>query len=337
MEKMISIIIPAYNIQDYIGKCLDSVLNQTYKKLEIIVVDDGSKDQTLRIINEYAEKDSRIRVISKANGGVTSARFCGIEAAKGEYIGFVDGDDYVEPMMYECLMKNAEESGADISHCGYQMVFLNGRVDYYYNTNKKVLQDKQTGLRDLLQGQFVEPGLVNKLYKKSLFEKLIQNELMDFSIKINEDLLMNYYLFKEANKATYEDICFYRYVLRRNSAATSKINENKLRDPAKVLEIILQDVKYNDELLGIAWERLLRQYISLATMTEDKENEVITLCKREAQEKLKTKISNIPKQAAISKKVLYMAKVAVYCPKLYEIVHALYSKLRGHDKKYKVD
>ena len=99
-EKLVSVIIPAYNIEDYIGRCLDSIISQTYKNLEIIVVDDGSRDRTGEILDNYAKKDRRIKVIHKENGGVSSARNKGIEVAEGDYIGFIDGDDLIEPEMY---------------------------------------------------------------------------------------------------------------------------------------------------------------------------------------------------------------------------------------------
>ena len=122
-EKLVSVIIPAYNIEDYIGRCLDSIISQTYKNLEIIVVDDGSRDYTGEILDNYAKKDRRIKVIHKENGGVSSARNKGIEAAEGDYIGFIDGDDLIEPGMYKTLVDLLEEENADIAHCGYQMVF----------------------------------------------------------------------------------------------------------------------------------------------------------------------------------------------------------------------
>ena len=188
MNKLISVIIPAYNIQDYLGVTLDSILAQTYDNLDIIVVNDGSKDHTGAVADAYAKKDSRVRVIHKENGGVTSARLRGVAEARGEWIGFVDGDDLIEPDMYRHLLENALKYNADISHCGYQMVFPS-RVDYYYNTGKLVEQSRETGLRDLLSGGFVEPGLWNKLYRREMFTDLMQK--MDFSIKINEDVLMN--------------------------------------------------------------------------------------------------------------------------------------------------
>ena len=148
MNDKISIIIPAFNIQDYLGNTLDSVLAQSYDNLEIIVVNDGSKDNTGSILDDYAQKDSRIKAIYQENSGVTSARLCGIQAASGAYIGFVDGDDFIEPQMYMRLMENAKRFDADISHCGYQMVFPAGRIDYYYNTGRIVKQEVKQGCTD---------------------------------------------------------------------------------------------------------------------------------------------------------------------------------------------
>lgn len=228
MDNKISIIVPAYNIETYLARTLDSVLAQTYRNIEVIVVNDGSKDGTGAVLDHYAAQDHRVKAIHKENGGVTSARLRGVAEATGEWIGFVDGDDLVEPDMYERLLENALKYDADISHCGYRMVFPS-RVDYYHNTGKLVEQDHDAGLRDLICGSFVEPALWNKLYRRALFTGI--TEKMDFSIKINEDVLMNYWLFKASRKSVYEDFCPYHYILRPGSAATSKLNEHKLRDP----------------------------------------------------------------------------------------------------------
>ena len=130
MNNKISIIIPAYNIEKYLSATLDSVLVQTYKNIEVIVVDDGSQDRTAAVIDDYAKRDSRIIAIHKENGGVTSARLRGLAESTGEWIGFVDGDDLVEPQMFARLLDNALANNADIAHCGYQMVFPDGHVDY---------------------------------------------------------------------------------------------------------------------------------------------------------------------------------------------------------------
>ena len=235
----LSIIVPAYNVAQWLPRCLDSILAQTYQNLEIIVVDDGSTDDTSNILKQYAAMDTRIKPHYKANGGVTSARLAGICRASGEWVGFVDGDDEIQPNMYERLMENALKYGADISHCGYQMVFPDGRINYFHNTGRLVQQDKLTGLKDLLVGSMIEPGLWNKLFRKTLFHSLLQDNLMDLSIKINEDLLMNFYLFSQAEKSVFEDFCPYLYVVRNTSASRQKLNEHKIYDPIKVKEHII--------------------------------------------------------------------------------------------------
>ena len=151
MNTKISVIVPAYNIENYLARTLDSILAQTYTNIEIVVVNDGSKDGTAAIIDRYAVRDSRVKAIHKENGGVTSARLRGVAEATGEWIGFVDGDDDIAPDMYAKLMENAMAYGADISHCGYQMVFPSGKIDYYYNTGRIVEQDNTKGLWDLIE------------------------------------------------------------------------------------------------------------------------------------------------------------------------------------------
>lgn len=239
-KEKISVIIPAYNLQDEISRAIDSVLHQTYEPIEIVVVDDGSTDGTADIIDEYSRRYSNVLVIHRTNGGVSSARLEGIKAATGQWIGFVDGDDEIEPDMYEFLINNAVKYYADISHCGYQMVFADGHVNYYYNTGRIVKQDRITGLKDLLSGSFVEPGLCNKLFRNNLFHSLLHDNSMPTDIKINEDLLMNYILFAQANQSVYEDRCKYHYLIRSDSASRSGLNWNMIYDPIRVKELICQ-------------------------------------------------------------------------------------------------
>ena len=118
MQPLISVIIPVYKVELYLRECIDSVLAQTYQNLEVILVDDGSPDQCGSICEQYAEKDNRVCVIHKENGGLSDARNAGIDVAKGEYIGFVDSDDWVAPDMYECLYKASVEYNAEFVVCG---------------------------------------------------------------------------------------------------------------------------------------------------------------------------------------------------------------------------
>lgn len=336
MTVKVSLIMPAYNVESEIKRSIESVLKQTYTNIELIIVDDGSKDSTPNIINQYAKYHANIIPIHRENGGVFSARIEGIFQSTGDYIGFIDGDDYIEPEMIEQLLKNAIEYNADISHCGYKMVFPNGKVDLYYGTGNKVLQDNKKGVIDLLEGKYIEPGLWNKLYRRELFEKIELNEL-DYSIKINEDLLLNYYLFKESKCAIYEDQCYYHYMLRVNSAATSTINKNKLSDPLKVLRIIFEDNTQENIYYELILVRLTRQLIALSTMSSRPDPKLIQPYKRKAQRELRSRLMSILKCKGCSSKLKIMAVWGAILPITYQAIHFLYEKFTGLDKKYSLD
>ena len=168
----ISIVVPAYNTAPWLPRTLESLLSQTHENLEIIVVNDGSGDDTRAVLDAFAAREDRIRAIHKENGGVTSARLAGIAAATGEWIGFVDGDDTVEQQMFAHLLKNAKETGADISHCGHRVLFPDGRVEMVHGTGDKRRQDRLTGIRELLDGGQIESSLCTKLFRRKLFENL---------------------------------------------------------------------------------------------------------------------------------------------------------------------
>ena len=333
MNEMISIIIPAYNIQDYLSATLDSVLAQTYENLEIIVVNDGSRDNTADVIDSYAARDRRIKAIHKENGGVTSARLRGVAEAKGAYIGFVDGDDYIEPQMYARLMENVKTHGADISHCGYQMVFPS-RVDYYHNSGQLIIQKDSQCCADLLVGGFVEPALGNKLFRKELFTGL--NEWMDPSIRINEDLLMNFYLFRQAKKAVFEDVCPYHYVLRKGSAATSRLNEHKLKDPLSVLRLLLHETAPVPEWNAIVERRLIYQLVSTATLATNDQRDLVLPVRRDARKELRHRLWSVLTGNSCNIKLKIMALWAAVWPWSYCTVHKVYAHLRGTDRKFEV-
>ena len=237
---LISIMVPVFNLENELPRCLDSILAQRYQNIEVVVVDDGSSDNSADVMRRYAEKDSRIKPVFQENGGVMSARLHGVREASGQWIGFVDGDDEIEPDMYERLLKNAVAYHADISHCGYQMCFEDGRVHYFHNTGILAQQDKITALKELLSGSRIEPGLWNKLFHKTLFQSLLHGEAVPLDIKINEDLLMNYRLFSAAKQTVFEDWCPYHYIVRSTSASRAKLNPHKIYDPIRVKEIIRQ-------------------------------------------------------------------------------------------------
>lgn len=242
MENRISVIVPAYNVEKEIVRCLDSLCAQTYPDLEIVVVNDGSRDGTAGILDRYSADHENVRVIHKENGGVTSARLRGVQEASGAWIGFVDGDDEIDPDMYERLLANALKYHAQISHCGYRLIFEDGRERFFYNTGRLMQNDRIEGLRELLTGAVVEPGLWNKLFHKDLLHSLLDSGKMDAGIRINEDLLMNFYLFREAKQSVFEDFCPYHYLVRGTSATRNGVLKRTLRDLIRVKELILADI-----------------------------------------------------------------------------------------------
>ncbi len=334
---LISVIVPAYNIAPYLEKSIASIQEQSYKMLEIIIVDDGSKDETLDVARKIAEQDSRVRVIHKENGGVTSARLCGIAEAKGEWIGFVDGDDYIEPRMYERLLGNALTYGAEISHCGYQMVFPKGHIDYYRNSGRLEKLDRIQALSALIEGTYIEPSLCNKLFHKHLFCRMMDEKQMENGIRNTEDLLMNYYLFREAKVSVYEDFCPYHYMLRPSSAATSKISEHKLKDPEKVLHILLKENENEPEVYSVVRKRYARLLIQYSTMDCRKQEKWITAYRQGMRAELRKQLPGMMKERTFSWKLKLMALWAGLLPGSYGWVHRTYEKLRGFDRIYDLD
>ena len=316
----ISIIVPIYNLAPWLGRCVESILAQTCENLEVILVDDGSGDDSLAIARSFAERDSRVKVIHQENAGVTAARLRGVEEATGDWIGFVDGDDELEPQMYARLLENAHSYGADISHCGYQRIDSGGNVDYHYNTGRIHCQDHLTGLRDLLEERLVEPGLCSKLYKRELFRGL--NEKMDLSIRNNEDMLMNFYLFSGAEKSVYEDVCPYHYLFRANSAARGKLNEHRIYDRIRVRQIILDSCP--PELERDAREALLRVllyvYALLTVETEPRYREdLIRVREMLAEQK--------DHYSVLTRRNRVLAGMICAAPGLFRVVFRCYVKL----------
>lgn len=315
MGPIISVIVPVYNLEKDLPRCLDSILAQTHPALEVIVVDDGSRDGSRTVMEHYARRDDRIKPVFKENGGVTSARLRGLAEASGEWVGFVDGDDEIEPDMYRRLLENALKYGADVSHCGYQMVFSDGRVNYFHNSGIIREQNSDTAIRDLLEGTLVEPGLCNKLYRWDLFRDL----QLPTDIRINEDLLMNYYLFKAAKHAVFEDRCPYHYIIREGSASRARLNEHKLYDPIRVKEIILADVP---ESLRPDAERALVNtciYTYCGTVFDSSE-----LSHRAAKDLRQTMAAHRTALSALPKRTRLLGELILRTPRIFRLLYPVY-------------
>ena len=229
---MISVIIPVYNLEKYLVRCIESIIGQTYKNLEIILIDDGSTDTSGEICDRYAKKDIRIQVIHKKNGGLVSARNAGLEAAAGEYVGFVDGDDYVEPDMFEQMYKKVLEYPYDIVMCDVSCRYPNKSLEI----KSGMTDDKKSmGLQDRKEIILSSYAVVwNQIYKKELIteDKFFVKDLW------YEDVLFIYKLFPYINSVGVVNKKLYNYVQRQNSI-TYTYND-KLYDVTKVLNELIQ-------------------------------------------------------------------------------------------------
>lgn len=239
MSDLISIIIPAYNAEQFLETTLRSVLAQTYQNIEIIIINDGSKDQTGEIADEWARKDNRILAIHQENQGVSAARNKGLEIVKGNLIGFVDADDEIEEGMYEFLYHNLQKYNADISHCGFELV-KKAKIVQFHNTGVVLVQNRVLALEELLSGDRIEPSVCTKLFKKGI----LQNVRFATDIKINEDLLFNIEAFNNAQKSVFEDVIKYKYKYNSKSASRSTktlLIQEEVYKAAHRIRVLLQD------------------------------------------------------------------------------------------------
>jgi exopolysaccharide biosynthesis predicted pyruvyltransferase EpsI/GT2 family glycosyltransferase len=232
---LISVIVPVYNVEKYISKCIDSIINQSYKNLEIILVDDGSKDNSGVICDNYALKDKRIKVIHKKNGGLSSARNCGIDAANGDYFGFVDSDDWIDKDMYYSLLDSLIKNESDIAICGYYE-YCNNKVRFHSCCVGETIYDNKEAMAKLIQDNTFGNFAVNKLYKKQLFKEI------RYPVGMNmEDLGTTYKLFSEAKRISVIESPMYYYFVKREGSILTNIS---LKTRFDCFE--LHKLRYND-------------------------------------------------------------------------------------------
>ena len=243
MNDKISIIIPIYNVKKYINKCIESIINQTYKNLEIILVDDGSTDGSGKICDEFKKEDNRIVVIHKKNEGVSSARNEGLKIATGDYIGFIDADDFIEEDMYFKLLSKIEKDNTKMVVCNAYLEDENENQVYDFKTNAKDVIDRHE-LMDRIMNDFVFQGYMwNKLYDRQLIYR--DNDYLKFDCSISnlEDRLYNLELIDKNKKfnVSYIDEKLYHYIQRENSAIHNRYNDkyfSKFYANIKEIEIL---------------------------------------------------------------------------------------------------
>ncbi|WP_022757258.1 glycosyltransferase family 2 protein [Butyrivibrio fibrisolvens] len=224
---LVSVIVPIYNVEDYLPKCIDSIICQTYKNIEIILVDDGSPDSCGQICENYKKKDSRIKVIHKENGGLSDARNAGICRAKGSYYVFIDSDDYIHERMIETLVEGVVSTGADIAVCSFKNVKEDEIIDIHSGINTgsyKLISEDIDRLSYFYGDKYTEFTVAwNKIYPASFFK-----EIKYPKGKIHEDEFTTYKLLELAKKIAYIDVPLYYYVSRSSSIMGEEFSLKRL-------------------------------------------------------------------------------------------------------------
>lgn len=252
----ISIIIPVYNLEEYISYCLESVLNQTYPNFEIIIVNDGSSDSTGMICESYAEKDKRIRILYQKNKGLGAARNTGLENSLGDYITFIDGDDIIHPQYLEILYDGLQNFDADISVCNYEK----GKLDIRFC--KKRFLDYKTY-------EIEKPELINKMYNEhpfiTVWAKLYSKSVITSKFPtrgIGEDVAFNSKTYLNARKVLYFDLPLYLWVIRNNSLSNSSFNNSELIKVKNFFNAWL-NLKNEKQYSRYALKKLYKSFLSL--------------------------------------------------------------------------
>lgn len=242
-EGLLSIIIPGYNAEKYVERNIRSVLNQTYKNFELIFIDDGSKDKTYQIVEKLANEDKRVKLSRHENKGVCATRNDGLKIASGEYITFLDDDDYIEPNMYEVLINLLKTTNTDVASGKLIKEFQYLKEDFYYNyTNEdiknakiKVFDNPNDIIKNIIEGDYHLEGFIwNKVYKASAIKGVFFNE----NISLMEDIMFSFDVGLLKNiKYSFIDLTFYHYRIF-NASTTRNINVNKFNNSF----LIMQDV-----------------------------------------------------------------------------------------------
>lgn len=276
---LISMVLPVYNVSAYLRKCLDSVVKQDYPDLEIILVDDGSEDESSSICDEYAEKDSRIKVIHKTNGGLSDARNAGSDVASGEYITFVDSDDSISPDYVSYLYSLIRKYGTKMSLCTHTVVFENGDQTVYGDGGDECL-DAETCIRRMLYHDVIDTSAWAKLYHRSLVKEI----RYPYGV-LYEDIGTTYKFFMACGKIACGYQSKYQYYIRKNSIVTGSFNPRKF-DLLKMTDQMGEDVvnAYPQLKNAVMRRRVYARFSVLNQMSgvigaEKERNEIISFIK----------------------------------------------------------
>jgi glycosyltransferase involved in cell wall biosynthesis len=279
-KTLISIIVPVYNVEEYLTNCLDSICNQTLKEIEIIIINDGSTDNSSEIIKEFQKNDKRIKVITQKNQGLSAARNAGLDIATGEYIGFVDSDDFISPDMYMDLYNKILEYDTDIVICNHY-ILENDSLRTNSNYSDYLIETDKKYTYYLLRDEAIKNFVWSRLYKKELFDGV------RFPIgKVFEDIYLSFYLLGKIKNSYYISEPLYCYRVREGSISRS-VNIKIVTDVVNAVYSLYMKIKKKyPDLLTVSFFTTFR-WISNMIDIYGKENMLMIL------KKYKKKISNI--------------------------------------------
>ncbi|MBQ7890380.1 MAG: glycosyltransferase [Erysipelotrichaceae bacterium] len=303
---LISVIIPVYKVEEYLERCLDSVINNTYKDLEIICVDDGSPDRCPLILERYANIDNRIKVIHKNNGGLSSARNAGMDIMTGDYVAFIDSDDWIHPLYFELLMNNLMEKAADLVICDYQRVYENKNPDKYDD-----IRTKKISIEDILSEHKLKGYVWGKLYKKEL---LNGNQFSECT-KV-EDAFFNIAIYSNHPhlNAVYIDVPLYYYFVRQGSLIT-KFNGTELIELASSYEQLIHRFDNLNVQKLLCTEILKRCLSARYTFSVRNEKDRMPECQR----MMKSALFELKKNKQVSFKEILKYQILFSFPLVYRL------------------
>lgn len=318
---MISVIIPVYNAEPYLPALFESLRAQTVKDIELVFVNDGSNDGSGAMLDRFAVEDPRVRVIHKENGGVSSARNMGLDAAAGEYITFADSDDTLEPDLYETLLGLIRQYQVKIAHCSYNRI-SNGVVRPVGNTGAVFVQSQVEALRELTCGRLFMGGCCNKLYARELFEDVC----FDTTLKLSEDELVNFQLFSRTEPIVYQDVCKYNYFDSDTSACRNTHSQRRAQDHMDAAERIWA-LNRHPELVQPLRNKRLSAHLEMYKALVYESNRDRNLMKKTAAQIR----SLLEEGATFSRKQKVMYALMRICPPAFRLLYGAYDRIRVID------
>ena len=228
-QPLITVIVPVYKTEPYLKTCVNSITNQTYSNLEIILVDDGSPDSSGQLCDKLAAEDPRIRVIHKQNGGLSSARNAGLDVMTGQFVGFIDSDDWIEPHMYDRLLSLALTNRAQIACGGMQCDYADGRIDYFnhnYPQDQSVeIFSKIDAMRESIRARKITPSMCDKLFSADIFRTLRFCEGI-----VNEDMELMPKCMAQVERVVYDPAPVYHYIIAGESITHGTFKKSRFTE-----------------------------------------------------------------------------------------------------------